>query len=176
MCAANMRTAMLGWTCHARHGALRRVAQVVRRQRPVRTSGGRALPGLPRVDCAEVPVAIQKGTRVLISLWDSLMFGRVPGTRPNISESHSEISTRVPFCIESAQPVRRRRGRRWRRRRRSRGSPIAAPRASLPSCGTTSSLAQTRVRACPLSTRILGSRRAAPFPFFPLFLTASRLV
>ena len=24
---------------------------------------------------------------------------RVPGTRPNISESHSEISTRVPFCI-----------------------------------------------------------------------------
>ena len=46
-------------------------------------------------------VAIQKGTRVLISLWDSLMFGRVPGTRPNISESHSEISTRVPFCIQS---------------------------------------------------------------------------
>ena len=31
--------------------------------------------------------AIQKGTRVLISLLDSLMFGRVPGTRPNISES-----------------------------------------------------------------------------------------
>ena len=34
------------------------------------------------------------------------MFGRVPkngaaflGTRPNIRESHSEISTRVPFCI-----------------------------------------------------------------------------
>ena len=34
------------------------------------------------------------------------MFGRVPktpapflGTRPNISDSHSEISTRVPFCI-----------------------------------------------------------------------------
>ena len=27
------------------------------------------------------------------------MFGRVPGTRPNISESHSEMSTRVPFCI-----------------------------------------------------------------------------
>ena len=45
-------------------------------------------------------VAIQKGTRVLILLWDSLMFGRVPGTRPNISESHSEMSTRVPFCIE----------------------------------------------------------------------------
>ena len=43
--------------------------------------------------------SIQKGTRVLISLWDSLMFGRVPGTRPNISESHSETSTRVPFCI-----------------------------------------------------------------------------
>ena len=32
--------------------------------------------------------AIQKGTRVLISLWDSLVFGRVPGTRPNTSESH----------------------------------------------------------------------------------------
>ena len=52
-------------------------------------------------------LVIQKGTRVLISLWGSLMFGRVPknrrawqlGTRPNISESHSEISTRVPFCI-----------------------------------------------------------------------------
>ena len=29
-------------------------------------------------------LSIQKGTRVLISLWDSLMFGRVPGTRPNI--------------------------------------------------------------------------------------------
>ena len=29
------------------------------------------------------------------------MFGRVPGTRPNISESHSEVSTRVPFCIET---------------------------------------------------------------------------
>ena len=28
------------------------------------------------------------------------MFERVPGTRPNMSESHSEISTRVPFCIE----------------------------------------------------------------------------
>ena len=45
-------------------------------------------------------VAIQKGTRVLASLWDSLMFGRVPGTHLNISESQSEISTRVPFCIE----------------------------------------------------------------------------
>ena len=28
------------------------------------------------------------------------MFGRVPGTRPNISASHSAMSTRVPFCIE----------------------------------------------------------------------------
>ena len=27
------------------------------------------------------------------------MFGRVPGPRPNISESDGEISTRVPFCI-----------------------------------------------------------------------------
>ena len=27
------------------------------------------------------------------------MFGLVPVTRPNTSESHSEISTRVPFCI-----------------------------------------------------------------------------
>ena len=50
-----------------------------------------------------VPVAIQKGTRVLIFLWDSLMYGRVPGTRPNISESHSEISTRVPFRIAGSQ-------------------------------------------------------------------------
>ena len=39
--------------------------------------------------------AIQKGTRELISLWDSAPF---LGTRPNISESHSEISTRAPFC------------------------------------------------------------------------------
>ena len=30
------------------------------------------------------------------------MFGWVPGTRPNISESHSEISTRVPFCIATS--------------------------------------------------------------------------
>ena len=41
------------------------------------------------------------------------MFGRVPGTRPNISESHSEISTRVPFCIEhhvdGPRPAARRR-------------------------------------------------------------------
>ena len=39
---------------------------------------------------AQQHLAIQKGTRVLISL---------PGTRPNTSESHSEMSTRVPFCI-----------------------------------------------------------------------------
>ena len=31
----------------------------------------------------------------------SLVRGDTPGTRPNISESHSEISTRVPFCIGS---------------------------------------------------------------------------
>ena len=55
--------------------------------------------------CALTPIGLTPrdvppwGTRVLISLWDSLMFGRVPGTRTNISESHSEISTRVPFCI-----------------------------------------------------------------------------
>ena len=53
--------------------------------------------GLQRRVASALP-SIQKGTRVLISLWNSLMFGRVPGTRPNISESHSEISTRVPFC------------------------------------------------------------------------------
>ena len=51
---------------------------------------------------ADRDYSIQKGTRVLISLWDSPMFGRVPGTRPNISESHSEISTRVPFSIAVA--------------------------------------------------------------------------
>ena len=27
------------------------------------------------------------------------------GTRPNISESHSEISTRVPFCIAAHRPL-----------------------------------------------------------------------
>ena len=61
----------------------------------------------PRLGCAALRNLLRaRGTRVLISLWDSLMFGRVPkngvaflGTRPNISESHSEISTRVPFCI-----------------------------------------------------------------------------
>ena len=56
---------------------------------------GQAFPG-------EFLLPPRKGTRVLISLWYSLMFGRVPGTRPNISESHSEISTRVPFCIAQA--------------------------------------------------------------------------
>ena len=40
-----------------------------------------------------------RAARVLISLWDSLMSAPFLGNRPNISESHSEISTRVPFCI-----------------------------------------------------------------------------
>ena len=51
--------------------------------------------------------AIQKGTRVLISLWDSLMFGRVPGTHQNISEPHTEIRTQVPFCIKGGRPLTR---------------------------------------------------------------------
>ena len=41
------------------------------------------------------------------------MFGRVPkiaapflGTRSNISKSHSEIRTRVPFCIVAGQGER----------------------------------------------------------------------
>ena len=45
----------------------------------------------------------------------SLLFGRVPKnpapflrTRPNISESHSEISTRVPVCIAVRPPPRTR--------------------------------------------------------------------
>ena len=46
-----------------------------------------------------------------MSPWDSLMFGRVTapcfGTRPNMSESHSEISTRVPFCIVAAPELGR---------------------------------------------------------------------
>ena len=33
------------------------------------------------------------------------MFGRVPGTRPNISEFHSGISTRVPYCIAGGVDV-----------------------------------------------------------------------
>ena len=40
------------------------------------------------------------------------MFGWVPGTRPNISESHSEKRTRVPFCIaadRSAEDAKARR-------------------------------------------------------------------
>ena len=63
--------------------------------------------------CVGTRLAIQKGTRVLILLWDSPMFGRVPDTRPNISESQSEISTLVPFCVEalcdSRRPVARKR-------------------------------------------------------------------
>ena len=67
---------------------------------PVLTCGIKSARRTERgADFAVDATAIQKSTRVLISLWDSLMFGRVPGTRPNISESHSEISTRVPFCI-----------------------------------------------------------------------------
>ena len=31
------------------------------------------------------------------------MRGEYSSTRPNISESHSEVSTRVPFCIARAQ-------------------------------------------------------------------------
>ena len=83
---------------------------------------------------------IQKGTRVLISLW-------VPGTRPHISESHSEISTQVPLCItRRPSPVRprghrvpaharravprahggRHAARRARLRRRVGGSPVHA--------------------------------------------------
>ena len=33
------------------------------------------------------------------------MLGRVPGTRPSISESHSETSTRVPICIVLADTL-----------------------------------------------------------------------
>ena len=40
-------------------------------------------------------LSIQKGTRVHTSLWDSRIFGRVPGTRPNISE--------LPFCIAAGR-------------------------------------------------------------------------
>ena len=48
--------------------------------------------------CKRVPCASTQdpSTRVLILL----------GTRPNISESHSEISTRVPFCIALAGAAR----------------------------------------------------------------------
>ena len=56
--------------------------------------------------------AVKEGTLVLISQWDSLMFGRVPGTRPNMRESHSEISTRVPFCIATRIVLEGRRGHR----------------------------------------------------------------
>ena len=51
------------------------------------------------------PATIQKGTRVLSSLWDSLMLGRVPQ-----NGAHSEISTRVPFCIQSGHGRARLRG------------------------------------------------------------------
>ena len=46
-----------------------------------------------------------KGTRVRFSLLNSLMFGRVPGTRPNIREFNSEKRTRVPFCIERGRLI-----------------------------------------------------------------------
>ena len=82
-------------------------------------------------------VAIQKGIRVLISLLDSLMFGRVPGTRPNISESHSEISTRVPVCIESG-------------------------RCQLCACARPLSAAARSRRGARTTTRHHGNRRQAP--------------
>ena len=41
-------------------------------------TGARVVPARPAQD----PFSIHKGTRVLISLWDSLMFGRVPGKPP----------------------------------------------------------------------------------------------
>ena len=40
--------------------------------------------------------AIQKGTRVLISLWDSLMFGRVPGTDLAMGFANVRVGTRYP--------------------------------------------------------------------------------
>ena len=43
--------------------------------------GARVADLLPRIPDTDKARAIQKGTRVLISLWDSRMFGRVPGTR-----------------------------------------------------------------------------------------------
>ena len=57
--------------------------------------------GLPLPPDARPAPSIKK---VTLSLWDSLMFGRVLGTRPNISEPHSEIGTRVPFCIAARVP------------------------------------------------------------------------
>ena len=82
------------WLCGARGSAPADMAVQL-------LHGERALPLRPHPVRGRPP-AIQKGTRVLISLWDSLMCGRVQGTRPNISESHSELRTRVPFCIALA--------------------------------------------------------------------------
>ena len=47
---------------------------------------------------------IQKGypSTYLAMGFANVRAGIVPGTRPNISESHSEISTRVPFCITAS--------------------------------------------------------------------------
>ena len=67
-----------------------------------------------------------------------LLLREYSGTRPNISESHSEISTRVPFCIGRPGAMARRLG----------GASRA--RGGVPA---------------QVSTRILG-RRAAPFSAF----------
>ena len=114
-CVLSLRASSI----HVGAGALRSRASRVRPRQAAVTprAGWQAAPVCRPAHTRARCEAIQKGTRVLISLWDSLMFGRVPknaalmfgrvpknaapflGTRPNIRESHSEISTRVPHCI-----------------------------------------------------------------------------
>ena len=76
-------------------------------RRPAGRPGSR-----PRVCCAPSPSAraacrcrasaasSRTRWRARVRSWANQNSGGViPGTHPNISESHSEISTRVPFCI-----------------------------------------------------------------------------
>ena len=93
-------------------------------------------------------ISIQKGTQGLISPWDSLMFGRVLDTRPNMSESHSETSTRVPFCI-AAQISRFRRPTRIHRRP-TRGRHAARHHAARCSRGSFGCVLLCRASACRL--------------------------
>ena len=90
------------------------------------------------------------------------MFGRVPkngavflGTRPNISESHSERSTRVPICIEGCcLQARRARPRQTSPRGLPPGSCGAAPSTPRP---------PTTRHACPAAPlRKLSSPPAPP--------------
>ena len=84
---------------------------------------------------------------------------RSPGTRPSISESHSEISTRVPFCIASPSVAQRADGRCTPRHREEDEQLQAALKVSRQEYLSSQSQPST-VRICAVYP---GSRRRATF-------------